>query len=199
MARPREFDEAAVLDAAVGCFWARGYEATSVRDLASGMGITGASLYNAFGDKRSLYEKALRTYVERRLIDRVRRCELLPPRRAIEAFFAEIVDHSLTDEERKGCMLVNAALAGIPDDPVLVGFVTEALGEIEGFFRRMAEKGQRDGSVADASTPADIGRHLLGVLIGLRVLARSRPEEALLEGLVRTALASLDGTSKTKL
>ena len=51
MARPREFDEAAVLDAAMDCFWRNGYEATSVRDLAAHMGITGASLYNAFGGK----------------------------------------------------------------------------------------------------------------------------------------------------
>src|SRR6201997_692427 len=52
MARPREFDEAAVLDAAIEKFWLCGYEATSVRDLAEEMDIAGASLYNAFGDKR---------------------------------------------------------------------------------------------------------------------------------------------------
>ena len=59
MARPREFDESAALDAAVDCFWREGYEATSVRDLAARMGITGTSLYNAFGDKRSLFRQAL--------------------------------------------------------------------------------------------------------------------------------------------
>ena len=54
MARPREFDEAVALDAAIQCFWSRGYEATSVRDLADAMGIAGPSLYNTFGDKRTL-------------------------------------------------------------------------------------------------------------------------------------------------
>ena len=97
MARPREFDEEAVLDAAVNCFWAQGYEATSVRDLVEKTGITGASLYNAFGDKRALYRKALDHYIEGSIADRMRRCEKLAPREAISAFLAEIVKRSLED------------------------------------------------------------------------------------------------------
>ena len=53
MARPREFDERAVLDAAVQCFWGGGYEGTSLRELIDRTGLTGASIYNAFGDKRA--------------------------------------------------------------------------------------------------------------------------------------------------
>ena len=110
MARPREFDEQAVLDLAVLCFWARGYEATSVKDLIEKTGITAASLYNAFGDKRTLYQKALDRYVEGSIADRIRRCERLAPREAISTLFAEILKPSLSDRKRKGCMLVNAAL-----------------------------------------------------------------------------------------
>jgi TetR/AcrR family transcriptional regulator, transcriptional repressor for nem operon len=73
MARPREFDEQAVLDAALARFWSRGYEATSTRDLAESMGITGASLYNAFGDKRGLYQRVLEHYIEISLAERLRR------------------------------------------------------------------------------------------------------------------------------
>ena len=64
MARPREFDEATALEAAIECFWHRGYEATSVRDLADKMGISGPSLYNAYGDKRALFAQALEHYVD---------------------------------------------------------------------------------------------------------------------------------------
>lgn len=88
MARPREFDEAIVLDAAIQCFWGKGFEATSMRDLIDRMGITGASVYNAFGDKRSLYRRALQHYLESSFGERVRRLEsTLPPRQAIEMFF----------------------------------------------------------------------------------------------------------------
>ena len=99
MARPREFEESDVLDAAVQCFWSRGYEATSTRDLAEKMGITGASLYNAFGDKRALYRRALDHYVEQSFGDRVGRFEgKFPPREAIGAFFKEIIERSLSDD-----------------------------------------------------------------------------------------------------
>jgi TetR/AcrR family transcriptional repressor of nem operon len=192
MARPREFDEAAVLDAAVQCFWARGYEATSVRDLIEKTGITGASLYNAFGDKRALYQKALDHYVAGSIADRIRRCEQQPPREAIAGFFAEILSRSLGDPQHKGCMLVNAALDVAPHDPGFQEIVAGVLVWIEAFFRRCVGAGQADGTITRSHTPEDLARHLLGVLMGVRVLARVRPERALLEGVVGPALALLD-------
>jgi TetR/AcrR family transcriptional repressor of nem operon len=192
MARPREFDEEAVLDAAVECFWARGYDATSVRDLIEKTGLTGASLYNAFGDKRSLYQKALDHYVDQSVADRIRRCEVLAPRQAIGEFFAEIVERSLRDRERKGCMLVNAALEVAPHDPGFQRIVAEVLIQIEGFFRRCVEAGQADGTLTRSQAPERLARHLLGVLLGVRVLARVRPERTQLEGIVGSAFALLD-------
>jgi len=201
MARPREFEEAAVLDAAVQCFWARGYEATSVRDLAEKMGITGASLYNAFGDKRTLYRRALDHYVEESFGDRVGRFEgNFAPREAIGAFFDEIVERSLGDTERKGCMLVNSALEMAPHDPELQRVVAEVLVRVEGFFRRCAAAGQSNGTITISQSAEDIARLLLSMLLGIRVLARTRPERALLEGLVRPVFALLDNRSlKTEL
>ena len=192
MVRPREFDEAAVLSAALKCFWAHGFEATSVRDLIAQTGITGSSLYNAFGDKRALYEKALDRYVKDSVAARITRCNALPPRDAVQAFFADIIARSLGDTERKGCMLVNAALEVAPHDAGIRRAVAGVLTEIEIFFRSCAAAGQKDGSIARGQSPEDLGRHLLGVLMGMRVLARVRPERDLLEGMLRPAMALLD-------
>jgi TetR/AcrR family transcriptional regulator, transcriptional repressor for nem operon len=192
MARPREFDEEAVLDAAVQCFWAHGYEATSVRDLIEKTGITGASLYNAFGDKRALYQRALDHYVEDSVVDRIRRCEALAPREAIGAFFAEIVRRSLDDHQHKGCMLVNAALDVAPNDPGFQRIVAAVLIRVEEFFLGRIQAGQVDRTITRSLAAKTLARHLLGVLMGVRVLARVRPERALLEGVVSGALALLD-------
>jgi len=192
MARPREFDEGVVLDAAVLCFWNRGYEATSVKDLVERTGITAASLYNAFGDKRAIYERALDRYVEGSVASRLRRCEALAPREAIGAFFEEILKRSLGDRERKGCMLVNAALDVAPHDPDFRKIVTEVLADIEGFFLSCVKAGQGDGSITRSLPAETLSHHLLGVLMGIRVLARVRPERALLEGVIAPSLALLD-------
>jgi len=85
--RPREFGEATVLDAAVRRFWTQGYEGTSVRDSAAEMGITGASLYNAFGDKRTPHRRALAFYAAGSVRDRIMRLEgARAPLAAIRAF-----------------------------------------------------------------------------------------------------------------
>jgi len=195
MARPREFDEAAVLDAAMRCFWQRGYEATSVRELAESMGITGASLYNAFGDKRSLFRKALAHYVASSFDDRVHRFEgHLSPLQAIKAFFAEIIERSLGDEDRKGCMLVNSALEVAPHDPEFQEVVAGVLIKIEAFFGRCVSAGQKTREISCVQPADDLARLLLGVLLGIRVLARTRPEAALLQGLVRPVLALLENS-----
>jgi TetR/AcrR family transcriptional repressor of nem operon len=192
MARPREFEERAVLAAAVRCFWARGYEATSVRDLVEETGLTAASLYNAFGDKRSLYRKALEYYVDDSVAARIGRCRELPPRDAIVGFFDDILARSLGDPERKGCMLVNAALELAPHDAEFQLAIKHVLLEIEAFFLHCVERGQADGTITTAEPADDLARHLLGVLMGIRVLARVRPEPALLKGIIRPALALLD-------
>jgi TetR/AcrR family transcriptional repressor of nem operon len=191
MARPREFDETAVLEAAMNCFWARGFERTSVRDLAEQMGITGASLYNAFGDKRSLYRQAFVHYLEQTVHDRVARLEKLPPALAIRTFFDEIIARSVDDHQRRGCMLVNAALELAPYDPEFQQLVSEEMMFIEAFFRRCAAAGQQDGSIDLTGTPDDVGKLLLSVLFGMRVLARTSPQREVLEGAANAALALL--------
>jgi TetR/AcrR family transcriptional regulator, transcriptional repressor for nem operon len=193
MPRPREFDETTALDAALECFWQRGYEATSVRDLAASMGLTAPSLYNAFGDKQQLFARALERYLDRTTRGRLRRLEMsLPPKDAILRFFAEIIEHSINDRKRKGCFLVNSALEVAPHQSELGIVIADQFADIEAFFKRTVLAAQADGTAPRSIDAKDTARLLLGVLLGLRVLARTTPNQALLEGVTRPALALLD-------
>ncbi|MEX2034684.1 MAG: TetR/AcrR family transcriptional regulator [Xanthobacteraceae bacterium] len=193
MARPRTFEEASALDAAMNCFWRRGYQATSVRDLASAMGIGGTSLYNAFRDKRTLFVRALERYMDGATRERIARLEqTLPPKQAVQRFIGDIIERSVNDPDRRGCFLINSALEVAPHDPELGAEIARRLSEIEGFFRRAIKAGQTDRTIPRDRDARDLARLLLGVLLGIRVLARSKPERALLEGVARPALALLD-------
>jgi len=193
MARPREFDEVTALEAAIECFWRRGYEATSVRDLADKMGLSAPSLYNTYGDKHALFAQALERYLDHSTRARIERLEKsLPPKQAIRRFIEEIIERSVNDRERRGCFLINSALEVAPHDKELGALIADRLAEIEAFFRRSIKTAQAEGHVPRDRIAKDLARLLLGVLLGIRVLARSKPERALLEGVARPALALLD-------
>lgn len=191
MPRPREFDDAAVLDAATDRFWEHGYAATSVRDLGEAMGLVPASLYNAFGSKHALFARCLDRYLDNNMRERIARLEAArPPRAAIEAFLNEIVTRSLADP--RGCLLVNSALEVAPHDAEIGAVIAARLSELERFFHRCVLAGQRDGSIATAPRAIDLARLLLTTVMGLRVLSRAMPEPALLRGAARQALSLLD-------
>jgi TetR/AcrR family transcriptional regulator, transcriptional repressor for nem operon len=197
LARPREFDEGTAIEAAMQRFWAAGYAATSVRDLGKAMGLGQASVYNAFGDKRTLFIQCLDRYLDANMRARISRAEkVLPPREAIETFLAEIVKRSL--ENRLGCMLANAALEVAPHDAEIATVVGQRMGELEAFFRRCVIAGQRDGSISPDPDAADVARLLLTTVMGLHVLARGHPKRAVLEGAARQALTVLGKRNRTR-
>ena len=193
MARSRAFDNDEVLDAAIECFWRRGLAATSVRDLASEMGINVPSLYNAFGDKRRLFAEALERYAQQSMRERISRIETkYAGSEAIEAFFKEVIARSLSDPDRRGCLIVNSALEVAPHDKELQLVIAAYMAEIESFFRRCLEASAREGGLTAATDTADMSRLFLGILLGIRVASRANPQRALLEGMVRPALALLE-------
>jgi TetR/AcrR family transcriptional regulator, transcriptional repressor for nem operon len=199
MPRPREFDETVALEAAMECFWQYGYEATSMRDLAASMRLTAPSLYNAFGDKQSLFARALERYLDGTTRDRLHRLETsLAPKQAILRFFAEIIDRSIKDRNRKGCFLVNSALEIAPHQAELRAVIADQFDEIEAFFKRCILAAQADETTPRSVDADDVSRLLLGLLLGIRVLARSNPNRSLLEGVMRPALALLDWPARSR-
>ena len=184
----KQFDSDEVLGKAMQAFWAKGYEATSMQDLVACMGINRGSLYATFGDKRSLFLQALRRYDRLHRVDWVEGlCAGKAPRAAILAVFEGAIDTALRDGSRDGCLLVNTAQELSPHDPEVAAIVETALAGMEAFFRDKVRAGKETGEIPERVDPAQAGRALLGLLVGLRVLSRSRPEPALLRALRRQA------------
>lgn len=193
MARPRSFEETEALDAAIDCFWRQGRDGASVRDLAAEMGINGPSLYNAFGDKQALFARALERYVDCFVRERIERLEqLASPKEAIEKFFEELIQRSLSDPEQRGCFLINAAMERQSDNPEERAQLQRYLDELKGFFHRALARAIALKELPATLNPEDVSRLLLAVVIGLRATARLDPTETALRGVVRPMLSFLD-------
>jgi len=100
----------------------------------------------------------------------------------------------MTDKQRRGCMLVNAALELAPYDAEFQKVVSQEMVFIESFFRGCIAAGQKDGTISPARPPAELAKVLLSVLLGIRVLARTRPQRAVLAGAASGVLELLKTT-----
>src|ERR687891_349404 len=93
MARPREFDIDEALEAAMGAFWVRGYEATSLADLMQAMGLQKGSIYKAFGDKHALFLCALQRYLDQMYeAQRAMLTGATSPRVALQAWLDQLIE-----------------------------------------------------------------------------------------------------------
>jgi TetR/AcrR family transcriptional regulator, transcriptional repressor for nem operon len=145
------------------------------------MGLTAPSLYNAFGDKQQLFSRDLERYLERTTRDRLRRLEQsFAPREALSRFFGEIIEHSINDRHRKGCFLANSALEVAPHDAECRAVIAAQFRDIEAFFRRCILAAQADKTVSTDIDAGNTARLLPGVLLGIRVLARTSSDRDVL-------------------
>ena len=191
MARPREFQEGAIVNTVFRAFWRHGYAATSMRLLEAETGVGAASLYNAFGDKRALFRTALDAYMEAHIRSRMRRLEALAPVDRIEAFVHEVVSALADESGHASCLVINSAMELASADADLRRHVAGCLSEVETFLRRALEDAAARGDLPPNVPAAETAQGFMTLLLGLHVQAKLRPGLAVLERATRPMLSLL--------
>jgi AcrR family transcriptional regulator len=110
MVGTRQFDEDALLEAALQTFWQNGFAATSMIDVAAATGVQRGSLYNAYGDKEQLFMLAFERYANR-FLDFVR--EALAnsdPALALTVLFERLVANMSEGAPSRGCLTTKTTL-----------------------------------------------------------------------------------------
>lgn len=192
MARQREFDRDETLNKALEVFWQKGYAATSTTDLLDAMGIGRQSLYDTFGDKRSLYLEALRRYNEASVNDLLRHLRGDTPLAAIDNMLQSFASRPRRDNA-KGCMGVNAISEfGTSDEEV------NALRDASAKLLNRAVEAQLRKAAADGEIPADtdIGQaaaFVAATLSGMKISAKAGASIATLRAIASFAVRGLRG------
>ncbi|MEU0382797.1 MULTISPECIES: TetR/AcrR family transcriptional regulator [Streptomyces] len=194
MARTKEFDPDAALQAALELFWRRGYEATSMSDLVEHLGIGRASIYATFGNKHELYLKALDRYQQtcdpQLLRELSRPGPALPAVRAVVRRFAA---ESAADERRlTGCFVVNTATELAPHDTAACRRVEHSWDQLETLLHSALLRAQAQGELDDGRDPRALARMLLVLMQGLRVVGKASADPVRVRDAAEQALALLD-------
>jgi AcrR family transcriptional regulator len=199
MGRPRAFDADKALDKALKVFLAKGYEGASLGDLTKAMGINPPSLYAAFGNKQTLFLKAVDRYVEEPA--QARRDALAAPtaREAVERLLRLSADLPTRTRNAPGCLLVHGALAcGEGAEPVRRELaLRRAAGEAE--LRERLEIAKADGDLPADAEPAALARYLSTLIQGMAVQAQGGATRKELLEVVDMALKSWPGATRARL
>lgn len=193
MVRPREFDEQQALTAAMQVFWEKGYEATSISDLTSRMGIQRPSLYAAFGGKKELFEAALNKYSELSfsyIQNRIRNASTV--KEAVRIYLIGIIEGAGGGNSDLGCLCVNTMVELAPHDQSLAKFTKEYQLKLAELFQGTIEDGIRVGELSSKLNASALARALTVSAIGLSVTMKSRPDRSFVENAVEEILTLLD-------
>ena len=193
MARQKEFEKEEVLEKAMDAFWRFGFEKTSMQSLVKNMGINRSSLYETFGDKRSLFEAAITHYEKTRMQGMVD-CllEIGASKPAIAKVFDSLIDQSISDEDRRGCFLTNTAIELSPHDPSVAKKIATDMKIVEKAFYRVLVNAQAKGEIALEKDLNQIAQYLTSSFQGIRVMAKINQEPEFLKNIVKVTLSVLD-------
>ncbi|MET7435977.1 MULTISPECIES: TetR/AcrR family transcriptional regulator [Streptomyces] len=162
-------------------FWAQGYEGTSVSDLTTAMGMTAPSVYAAFGDKETLFRKAVERYLAGHGGYLKPALEEPTASRLMHTLLRSAIDVVSGDHTPHGCLTVQGALAVNPRSLATREFLnTIRVSGVEPLTERLRTF-QQNGDLPPDSDPSALARLLLTVIHGLAVQAASGVPREMLE------------------
>ncbi len=175
MPRKIEFDPQAAVTDAMGVFWEKGYVGTSYDDLVAGTGVSRASLYKAFGDKKAIYLKVL---------DRYKTETMQPFLKVLSAEGASIAEligflkdlkqyFESQDSLSRGCLFCNSNIEMAGQDEEITRKLTELLDIQRAGFRNVFVNARLKGELYATDDIERLADTYATTLMGLGVMAKT--------------------------
>lgn len=192
MARTKVFDEDLILNKAMNLFWEKGYNATSAQDLVDGLGISRSSLYDTFGDKHTLYIKALQKYREERIDSTIKEAATTEDvEKYLKNIFELVKNESIQENYSRGCFMVNSAVELAPFDEEVAAIASSIMHDVEDAVCKAIKRGQDMGVFTSQHTARSLARFIFNSLNGLRVTVKFEPSKKAFDDIVNVCLSAL--------
>lgn len=170
-------------------FWQHGFDAVSIADLTTAMGIAPPSLYAAFGDKKTLFVETVQTYLRTHgaFFDRAL-AEEPTVASAVHRMLREAAVRYTREDHPPGCMVINSTVNCAPGSADMAALLRELRNaNLRDLEERIAV------AVAEGLLPDSADPRTLSVLVGvaLQGMSQQARDGASTDDLLRVADATM--------
>jgi|SRR5579872_4589043 len=192
MARPKTYNDDAVIDKALTVFWEKGFIGASSRDLIEATGISNGSLFNRFGDKKQLYLACLQKYADVYITELERLLATdMPFKKKLRKVLENTMRKAPDSNAYEGCFFFNTSVdSGIDDKDILL--VTAGIRKrIEQAFHAAIEQAKKIERLPIRIDSAEMAKYFSAINTGLRALAKNNTSAAEMTTIINTTLKLL--------
>ncbi len=193
MARTKDFDENEVLTRAMNIFWCRGYNATSMEDLVSGLGISRSSLYGTYTDKHTLYIKALENYQQ---MGGAKMQEILDTPAPAKETIQKLIEYAIygtTDKQKgAGCFMLNAQVEVAAVDEAVSNIICKKDQQMEEIYCQVIEQGKKNGEIKNKQDARVLAKFISNAIKGMQVSAKSTTDLSAFDDIITLTVSVLD-------
>ena len=184
---------------ATNLFWAKGFHATSMRNIQQAIDMRPGSIYASFGNKEGLFKEAMQYYASTSTA-RLMACVASSPSplEGLKHFIEDAVMGGRSSAPSNMCMLVKTISELTDENADLLAEAKHLLQEMETVFASVLVKAQALGEVDTSRSPERMARYLQVQLMGLRAYARANNDVALITDLINDVFHHLASRKHAK-
>jgi len=189
--RPRCFNLEEALDRSLLLFWEKGFQNTSLDEIADAVGVKKPSLYAAFGDKEMLFLKVLQRYSDKlsQPIQALDRYDNI--RDAIDAFIELGIAGGCSQGHPRGCLLASAFADTALLPPNLGKEIKELINQADQVVARRLKEAVRAGQLPADFDAKGTAKFLITLMHGIALRIRAGESRADLRRMKKAALRCL--------
>jgi len=187
--RKKTFDELETLRKIGHLFWRNGYGATGVDLISDHVSLKKTSVYNAYGDKASLFLNTLDWYADEILQGGI---AVLKGEAPVSDEISTLLRNSLVllpaDMASQGCLLLNSLVELKHTEPDLFEHARCHAKRLPEAVESYLLEAREAGRIAPETDARDLTGYIMAILQGVQVQSRSHTSDANIDNIISMAL-----------
>ena len=190
--RPRKFDQQVVLSRAIETFLSKGFEGTSLDDLAEAMNMGRPSLYNAFGNKESIYRHAIEQFTsELKITAGGALFQSKSLQQSLRSFYRRLLDVYYASDPPQGCLVFCTTPVESISHAAIAEDLRRVIAEIDAVLKARFEQARVEGDFPASGDCALAGQLAQALLHSLALRARSGTDRQELDKLAQYGINTI--------